>query len=111
MIAPRTFLATVFGTHCSVRVTSQHHMAIDEPATGFVVSARSLDGVVEAIEYAAADWFAVGVQFHPEAAGADAIERQVIEAFCCRVAGRHWRTAAASAVSGRRKRRRDAHAA
>jgi putative glutamine amidotransferase len=49
-----------------IRVSSIHHMAVDDVATDFAVTARCPDGVVEAIESTMDDWFAVGVQFHPE---------------------------------------------
>ncbi len=49
-----------------IRVSSMHHMAIDDVAPGFAVTARCPDGVVEAIESTMDDWFAMGVQFHPE---------------------------------------------
>ena len=35
-------------------------------APGFAVTARCLDGIVEAIEGTTGGWFAMGVQFHPE---------------------------------------------
>jgi len=47
-------------------VNSAHHMAVDDVAPGFVITARCPDGVVEAIESTNEDWFAFGVQFHPE---------------------------------------------
>ena len=40
-----------------IRVHRQHHMAIDETADGFVVSARTPDGVIEAIEADDERWF------------------------------------------------------
>jgi putative glutamine amidotransferase len=49
-----------------IRVSSLHHMAVDEVAPGFAVTARCPDGVIEAIESTTDDWFALGVQFHPE---------------------------------------------
>ncbi len=48
-----------------IRVNSRHHMAVDELAAGFVVTARCPDGVIEGIEYDG-DWLAIGTQFHPE---------------------------------------------
>ncbi len=46
-------------------VNSFHHQAVREAAPGFEVSARTEDGVVEAIERGGGA-FCVGVQFHPE---------------------------------------------
>ena len=57
LIAKRTGLSTT-------TVNSYHHQAVKAPGRGFRVVARSVDGVVEAIENA--DYPAVGVQFHPE---------------------------------------------
>jgi len=49
----------------SVVVNSHHHQGIRELADGFSVSARSRDGLVEAIEAVEAP-FKLGVQWHPE---------------------------------------------
>lgn len=48
-----------------IRVSSMHHMAVDEIAAGFVATARCPDGVIEAIE-STTDWLALGTQYHPE---------------------------------------------
>lgn len=47
-------------------VNSLHHQSCSVPGEGFLVSARSADGLIEAIE-AKEHLFAVGVQWHPEA--------------------------------------------
>lgn len=47
------------------RVNSLHHQAIKRLASGFVVSARAGDGVVEAIEVPGRP-LVIGVQWHPE---------------------------------------------
>ena len=47
------------------RVNTSHHQAVDHVARGFVVVARSPDGIVEAMERPDARFFC-GVQFHPE---------------------------------------------
>ncbi len=49
----------------SMAVNSRHHQAVKDAAPGFVVSAVSPDGVVEAIERPQSA-FCVGVQWHPE---------------------------------------------
>jgi len=64
-----------------IRVNSRHHMAIDEVAEGFTVTARSHDGVVEAIESERTDWFAIGTQFHPEGEAASALDVRIFEEF------------------------------
>jgi putative glutamine amidotransferase len=46
------------------QVNSFHRQAVAEPPAGFMVSARSGDRLIEAIE--AEDRFALGLQFHPE---------------------------------------------
>lgn len=70
-----------------IRVNSMHHMAIDEVAPGFRVTARCPDGVVEAIESAQEDWFAFGTQFHPEADSASALDLRIFEEFICGIRG------------------------
>ena len=63
-LAAGSRLASALG--CTVaRVNSFHHQAIRDMPEGFVVSARSADGLVEGIE-ATGDQFVVGVQCHPE---------------------------------------------
>lgn len=64
-----------------IRVSSMHHMAVDEVAPGFVVTARCPDGVVEAIESTMDDWFALGVQFHPEEDRGTRLDLGVLEQF------------------------------
>ena len=48
------------------RVNSHHHQAVKEVGKGLFVSARSSDGVIEAIEERDSDRFVLGVQWHPE---------------------------------------------
>jgi putative glutamine amidotransferase len=64
-----------------IRVNSQHHMAVDQVANPFRVSATSPDGVVEAYESVEDDWFCLGVQWHPENETASALDMQVFETF------------------------------
>lgn len=49
----------------SVAVNSFHHQAVKDVAPGFKVTARSKDGIVEAIEMEGSQRV-FGVQFHPE---------------------------------------------
>ncbi|HHV29934.1 gamma-glutamyl-gamma-aminobutyrate hydrolase family protein [Acetivibrio mesophilus] len=48
-----------------ISVNSFHHQAVREPASDFIITARSEDGIIEAIEHSNCK-FAVGVQWHPE---------------------------------------------
>lgn len=64
-----------------VRVNSMHHMAIDEVAPGFAIAARCPDGVIEAIESTMNDWFAFGVQFHPESQLASCLDSRIFDEF------------------------------
>lgn len=50
---------------CDCSVNSRHHQSIDRLGARLTVSARSVDGIVEAIENPAAR-FCIGVQWHPE---------------------------------------------
>lgn len=63
-VLPGTLLHRLVGAR--LEVNSRHHQANREPGQGLRVSARSADGVVEAIEGTAPDEFLVGVQWHPE---------------------------------------------
>jgi gamma-glutamyl-gamma-aminobutyrate hydrolase PuuD len=46
-------------------VSCSHHQAVDQLGDGLVITARSADGVPEAVELTGAD-FVLGVQWHPE---------------------------------------------
>lgn len=70
-----------------IRVNSMHHMAVDEIAEGFTVTATCPDGIVEAIESHMDDWFAIGTQFHPEGNSASALDVRIFEEFICGVTG------------------------
>ena len=79
-VVPGTLMERVYGEG-EIRVNSMHHMAVDEPAPGVMISARCPDGVAEAIEYVSSEWFAVGVQFHPESPSASALDMRVFDEF------------------------------
>lgn len=63
-IAPGSLICALAGATRD-RVNSFHHQAVDRVPDGFVVTARSPDGFIEAIE-ARGRRFYVGVQWHPE---------------------------------------------
>lgn len=75
-----SLMERVFGDG-EIRVNSMHHMALDEVAPGFAVTARCPDGVIEAIEYDSPDWFALGTQFHPESDSASALDQRIFDEF------------------------------
>ncbi len=79
-ITPGSLMERVYGDG-ELRVNSMHHMAVDEVAPGFEVTARCPDGIVEAIESRMLDWFAIGTQFHPEADTASALDLRIFEEF------------------------------
>lgn len=63
LVEKESFLYRALNTD-SLGVNSNHHQAIKEVAEGFVVTGKSPDGVIEAIE--AKDYPCVAWQFHPE---------------------------------------------
>lgn len=63
-VAKDATLAKILGPG-RIRVNSFHHQAVRNTAPGFVVSARSADGVVEGIECPGLT-FIMGIQCHPE---------------------------------------------
>ena len=79
-VVPGSLMERVYGEG-EIRVSSMHHMAVDEVAPGFVATARCPDGVIEAIESTMDDWFAFGTQFHPEADSASALDLRIFEEF------------------------------
>jgi putative glutamine amidotransferase len=58
-------LALALGT-ASLRANSFHHQAVERIAHGLTITARAPDGVVEGAEWTDDDWWALGVQWHPE---------------------------------------------
>lgn len=85
-VVPGSLMERVYGEG-EIRVNSTHHMACDEIAPGFTVTARCPDGVVEAIESTQPDWFAFGTQFHPENDSASALDLRIFEEFIVGVGG------------------------
>jgi putative glutamine amidotransferase len=75
-VEPGTQLARIYGEG-EIVVNSEHRMAVARLARGFRVSARALDGVVEAIEAEAENWFAIGVQWQPASASASGLDIQL----------------------------------
>ncbi len=65
-----------------MRVSSYHHQGIRRIAPDFRIGATAPDGLIEAIEHDdIADWWAVGVQWHPELEGTISLDTQLLKAF------------------------------
>lgn len=64
-LVPGTKLSRMFDSD-RILTNSFHHQAVKDLAPGLVVSARSSDGIIEALEATDPDRFLVAVQFHPE---------------------------------------------
>ena len=82
-----------------VMVNSFHHQAVDRVAAALRVTARASDGVIEAVETGAdRDWWAVGVQWHPEelVETPEEWDRALFASFAARVAA----AASAGALRG-----------
>jgi putative glutamine amidotransferase len=75
-----TRIEEIYGT-TELRVNSRHHQAIDRVATRLRVGARCPDGVVESLESIDPNWFCLGVQWHPEADTASALDLQLFDCF------------------------------
>ncbi len=79
-VSPGSKLASLLGADASrpiVEVNSRHHQAVKAVAPGFHVTAKAIDGVIEALESDDRSAFCVGVQWHPENFGADSRFRQL----------------------------------
>ncbi len=79
-VARGSLMDRVYGEG-EIRVSSRHHMAIDELAPELKVTARCADGVIEAVESNCPDWFVVGTQFHPENDASSALDMRIFEEF------------------------------
>lgn len=77
---PGSRVATAMGA-ATAACSCHHHQAVDTLGNGLVVTARSPDGVVEAIELVGDAWV-VGVQWHPEdTAATDPVQQRLFDAF------------------------------
>jgi putative glutamine amidotransferase len=80
VLKPKTRMEEIFGGG-EIVVNSMHHQAVRQLGEGLRVGAVAPDGVIEAIEAVDSAWFCVGVQWHPEAASASALDMQLFESF------------------------------
>lgn len=79
-IEPGSRLAEIVG--CAMEVNTSHHQSTASLGEGLRVVARAPDGIVEALEWTG-DWWAVGVQWHPETLQhtAESWDRDIFRAF------------------------------
>lgn len=59
-----SMIASLYGTD-EAKVNTLHHQGIDTVAEGLIVEGRTDDGLIEAAR-CSGDWWALGVQWHPE---------------------------------------------
>jgi putative glutamine amidotransferase len=79
-IVPNSRLASIIGEG-EHEVNSRHHQAVARVGNGLVISAKSSDGVIEALERPG-EAFAVAVQWHPEdRVLVSDVDRKLFEAF------------------------------
>lgn len=65
-----------------VRVNSYHHQAIHKVASQLIPTAKAPDGIVEAVELRDKEYFALGLQWHPEIGWEkDELSRQIFLRF------------------------------
>lgn len=76
-LEPGSVIAGLYGSD-EAKVNTLHHQGIDELAPGLVVEGRTDDGLIEAARYGG-DWWALGVQWHPEKMDLD--HRHLLHAF------------------------------
>src|SRR5439155_9313321 len=76
MVEPGTCIERIYGEG-EIVVNSEHRQAVARVARGFRVSARALDGIIEAIESESESWFAVGVQWQPASSSASGLDIQL----------------------------------
>jgi putative glutamine amidotransferase len=76
----KSLLMKIYGEG-EIPVTSYHHQGLRKLPTGFRASAMAPDGLVEAIEWKDDNWFAIGVQWHPQNDGNISLDMQLIESF------------------------------
>ena len=79
-VVPGSLMERVYGEG-EIRVNSVHHMAVDEVAPGFAVTARCPGRRGGSDREHRSDWFAFGTQFHPESDSASALDLRIFEEF------------------------------
>lgn len=74
---PDSIIAGLYGNGAA-KVNTLHHQGIDRLATDLIIEGRSDDGLIEAAR-CRGDWWALGVQWHPEKMDLD--HRHLLTAF------------------------------
>jgi putative glutamine amidotransferase len=94
LVEPRTHLSNALGTE-RLATNSFHHQSVARAASGFRITARTSDGVVEGMEHVGHDWWMLGVQWHPEELTGthEAWDRNLFAAFARAVRQRDHATA------------------
>ena len=89
-------LAAALGTK-QFDANSMHHQAVDRIAETLRATAHASDGIIEGVEAANADWWVLGVQWHPEELVGDPqpFDRGIFAAFAAQcestqVVGGRW---------------------
>ena len=77
---PASRAGAIYG--CEDEVPAHHHQGIDVLAPALVATAWADDGLVEAVEVPGEQWI-IGVQWHPEAGGGDALFAAFVEEAAC----------------------------
>jgi putative glutamine amidotransferase len=77
LVEPQTRLFDILGC-TTVTVRNGHHQAVGDVAPQLRVSARGVDGVIEAIEHGDPDTWVLGVQWHPEDTDGPAADREAL---------------------------------
>jgi putative glutamine amidotransferase len=77
-IVPGTKLHQMVGAD-RIETNTGHHQGIKQLANGLAFSAKTTDGVIEAIE---GNGFTIAVQWHPEAWSCDQYSRKLFAGFC-----------------------------
>lgn len=80
VVQPKTRMDDIYGGG-ELRVNSAHHQAVKTLGAKLRVGAKAPDDVIEAIEAADPHWFCLGVQWHPEAETAAALDLQLFDCF------------------------------
>jgi putative glutamine amidotransferase len=80
LLEPNTRIDEIYGGG-EIRVNSDHHQAVQRVGAKLRVGALAPDGIIEAIEAVEANWFCIGIQWHPESETASALDMQLFECF------------------------------